>query len=158
MTGEHDVAAGMPSAFGGSFDLQDFYGGFRFEDITPQNMQSWPYYKHVSAHWPEFVQGSSQTIRPATKPIVLEPGERFDLNGVFRDGKTYLQSLLDTQVKGFIVLRNSEILAEFYDNGFNVDDSNLLQSASKTIVHGWYQVSRFACSAQNHSGLSRESR
>jgi CubicO group peptidase (beta-lactamase class C family) len=128
------MAGDMPSAFGGSFDLQDFYRGFGLDGITPENMQSWPYYKFVSARWPEYVLTSSQPIRPASSPARLEEGERFDLNGEFRIGKTYLQSLVDTQVKGFVVLRDNKVLAEFYDNGFNVGDANLLQSASKTFA------------------------
>ncbi|MCH7788571.1 MAG: beta-lactamase family protein [Acidobacteria bacterium] len=123
-----------PSALGGSFDLQDFYRGFRLDEITPTNMQSWPFYKYVSARWPRYVTTSSQPIRAASTPAGVEEGERFDLNAEFRDGKTYLQSLIDTQVKGFVVLRNNRILAEFYDNGFNVGDQNLLQSSSKTLA------------------------
>ncbi len=128
------MAGDMPSALGRSFDLQDFYRGFGLDGITPENMQSWPYYKYVSARWPEYVLTSSQPIRPASNPARLEEGERFDLNGEFRIGKTYLQSLVDTQVKGFVVLRDNKVLAEFYDNGFNVGDANLLQSASKTFA------------------------
>lgn len=124
----------LPSSFGGSFDLQDFYRPFRLDEITPENMQLWPYYKRVSAHWPDYVQTSTAPIRAARSPVTVEQGESFDLNGEFRGGKTYLQSLLETQVKGFVVLRRSEILAEFYDNGFNLGDTNLLQSASKTFA------------------------
>ena len=140
MNGEHgmaddrDVQAATPSAFGGSFDLQDFYRGFNFDEITPENMQSWPYYKHVSAHWPEYVQTSSRPIPPSSNPTAPSLGELFDLNGEFRIGKSYLQSLIDTQVKGFVVLRDNKILAEFYNNGFNLGSSNLLQSASKTLA------------------------
>lgn len=140
MNGEHDMAnnrdvqAATPSAFGGSFDLQDFYRGFNIDEITPQNMQSWPYYKHVSAHWPEHVQTSSRPIPPSSTPTALSRGDRFDLNGEFRIGKSYLQSLIDTQVKGLVILRDNKILAEFYNNGFNVGGSNLLQSASKTLA------------------------
>ena len=140
MDSEHEVVedrggkAATPSAFGGSFDLQDFYRGFDLDEITPENMQSWPYYKHVSADWPAYVQTSSRPIPPSSNPTALSPGEIFDLNGEFRIGKTYLQSLIDTQVKGLVVLRENKILAEFYNNGFNVGSSNLLQSASKTLA------------------------
>jgi hypothetical protein len=44
MTDQDRVGAPMPSAFSGTFDLQDFYRGFTLEEITPQNMQRWPYY------------------------------------------------------------------------------------------------------------------
>ena len=47
---------------------------------------------------------------------------------------TFIESFLSTQVKGFVVMKNNKILAEFYDNGFNVGDTNLLQSAAKTFA------------------------
>ena len=134
MTGEAGSSGAMPSAFGGVFDLQDFYRGFDLDEITPENMQSWPYYRYVSAHWPDYVQASTAPIPASSNPAELAAGERFDLNGEFRIGKTYLQSLLDTQVKGFVVMRDNKILAEFYDNGFNLGDRNLLQSAAKTFA------------------------
>jgi hypothetical protein len=123
-----------PSAVGGEFDLQDFYLPFDPDDISPEDMQRWPYYGHVSMHWPDYVQTSTVPIRPAPEPRGLETGERFDLNTEFRTGTSYLQSLIDCQVKGFVVMRSDEILAEFYDNGFNLGDTNLLQSASKTYA------------------------
>lgn len=147
-----------PSAFGGSFDLQDFYRGFCLDEITPENMQRWPYYKYVSAHWPEYVVTSSQPIRAASHPARLEAGARFDLNGEFRRGKTHLQSLVDTQVKGFVVLRDNRVLAEFYDNGFNLGDANLLQSASKTlagvVTHKLIDAGLLAGEATVHSILA----
>lgn len=124
----------MPSALGGTFDLQDFYRGFTHDEITPENMQRWPYYRYVSARWPEFCQTATVPIKPSRRAVSLAVGKRFDLEAEFREGTTYLQSLIDTQVKGFVVLRDGELLAEFYDNGFNLGDANLLQSASKTLA------------------------
>ena len=124
----------MPSALGGTFDLQDFYRGFTRDEITPENMQRWPYYRYVSARWPEFCQTATVPIKPSHRAASLAVGKRFDLEAEFREGTTYLQSLIDTQVKGFVVLRDGELLAEFYDNGFNLGDANLLQSASKTLA------------------------
>jgi len=124
----------MPSALGGTFDLQDFYCGFTHDEITPENMQRWPYYRYVSARWPEFCQTATVPIKPSRRAVSLAVGKRFDLEAEFREGTTYLQSLIDTQVKGFVVLRDGELLAEFYDNGFNLGDANLLQSASKTLA------------------------
>ena len=98
--------AEQPSAFGGDFDLQDFYRPFTLQDITPQNMQKWPYNKHVSANWDKYVTTSTTTIKSANTPKKLEQGDKqLDLNSQFKDGKSYLQSLLDTQVTGFIVLK-----------------------------------------------------
>ena len=56
------------------------------------------------------------------------------MNTEWQDNKTFINSLVDTQVKGFVVMQNNKILAEFYDNGFMPDDTNLLQSASKTFA------------------------
>jgi CubicO group peptidase (beta-lactamase class C family) len=131
----HAANAEGPSAFGGDFDLQDFYRPFTLEEITPQNMQKWPYNKYVSANWDKYVTTSSAKVERAKTPTELQQSDkRFDLNGEFKNGKSFLQSLIDTQVKGFVVLKDGEILAEYYDNGFNVDQTNLLQSASKTFA------------------------
>lgn len=140
MAGIDRASGSSPTAVGGDFDLQDFFAPFVPEDIVPERMQQWPYYRHVSMRWPDWVQTSTVPIRPSRDPARLEHGERFDLNAAFRIGKSYLQSLIDCQVKGFVVMRDGKILAEFYDNGFNLCDANLLQSASKTyagvITHG----------------------
>lgn len=158
MDSEHGVKAATPSALGGAFDLQDFFRGFDLDEINPQNMQSWPYYKHVSAHWPEYVQTSSRPIPPSSNPTALSRGEMLDLNSEFRIGKSYLQSLIDTQVKGFVVLRDNKILAEFYNNGFHLGSSNLLQSASKTmagvVTHQLIDAGVLAADAPVHTILS----
>ena len=129
--------AGPPSAFGSGFDVQDFFRPFTLAEITPDNMQKWPYYKHVSAHWDEYALHGTTKITRATKPAKLTVAyedERLDMNSKWEDGQTFIESLQATQVKGFVVMRDNKILAEFYDNGFNVDDTNLLQSASKTFA------------------------
>jgi CubicO group peptidase (beta-lactamase class C family) len=124
-----------PSAFGSGFDVQDFYLPFTAEDITPQNMQKWPYYKHVSAHWDDYAVQGTEMIAASTKPAILEVAEdRLDLNTEYKDGKSYIDSLVETQVKGFVVMKDNRILTEYYDNGFNLGDTNLLQSASKTFT------------------------
>ena len=56
------------------------------------------------------------------------------MNSEFQDGQTFIESLQATQTKGFVVMKDNKILAEFYDNGFNAGDTNLLQSASKTFA------------------------
>ena len=128
------VSAEAPSAFGSGFDVQDFFKPFALEDITPANQQKWPYYKYVSAHWDQYALHGTDKISASVNPAKLEQGERLDLNTEFRDGQSFIQSLQATQVKGFVVLKEDRILAEFYDNGFNVGDTNLLQSASKTFA------------------------
>ena len=127
--------AEVPSAFGSGFDVQDFYKPFKRDDITPENQQKWPYYKHVSAHWDEFALHGTAKISPSKNPAKLKLAQdRLDLNTEYEDEKSFLDSMVDTQVKGFVVLKDNVILAEFYDNGFNVTDTNLLQSASKTYA------------------------
>jgi CubicO group peptidase (beta-lactamase class C family) len=56
------------------------------------------------------------------------------MNMEWKDGQTFIESLVATQVKGFVVMKDNKILAEFYDNGFMVDDANLLQSAAKSFA------------------------
>ena len=129
--------ADEPSAFGSDFDVQDFYRPFTLEEITPENMQTWPYYRHVSAHWDDYALHGTAKVKRSLKPAKLaaeEEGGRFDLNAEFKDGQTFIESFLSTQVKGFVVLKDSKILAEFYDNGFNIGDTNLLQSAAKSFA------------------------
>ena len=131
------VKAEEPSAFGSGFDVQDFYKPFTRDDISPKNQQSWPYYKHVSAHWDEFAVHGTAKISPSKNPAELKLAQdRLDLNtSTEYDGeKSFLDSMVDTQVKGFVVLKDNMILAEFYDNGFNVIDTNLLQSAAKSYA------------------------
>ena len=129
------VHAESPSAFGSGFDVQDFYRPFTLDKITPVNQQKWPYYKHTSAHWDEYALHGSVKINPSKKPAKLYVAkDRLDLNTEYKEGKSFIDSLVDTQCKGFVVMKNNTILAEFYDNGFNVGDSNLLQSASKSFA------------------------
>ena len=63
------VQADAPSAFGSGFDVQDFYKAFTIEEITPENMQKWPYYKYVSAHWDAYALHGTKKIRRSDKPI-----------------------------------------------------------------------------------------
>ncbi len=131
------VQADAPSAFGSGFDVQDFYKPFTLKKITPENQQKWPYYKHVSAHWDDYALHGTVKINRSTKPAkltVAEGDERLDMNAKWKDGQTFIESLVATQVKGFVVMKDNKILAEFYDNGFMVDDTNLLQSAAKTFA------------------------
>jgi len=128
------VQADTPSAFGSGFDVQDFYKPFTLEEITPENQQKWPYYKLVSAHWDDYALHGTAKVKRSASPTKLEQGERLDMNTEWKDGKTFIESLQASQVKGFAVIKDNKILAEFYDNGFKVDDTNLLQSASKTFA------------------------
>jgi CubicO group peptidase (beta-lactamase class C family) len=126
-----------PSAFGSGFDVQDFYRPFTLDEITAKNQQKWPFYKYVSAHWDEYALHGTAKVARSARPVKLtiaDKDESFDLNAEFKDGQTFIESLQATQVKGFVVLKDNQILAEYYDNGFNVGDTNLLQSAAKTLA------------------------
>jgi CubicO group peptidase (beta-lactamase class C family) len=127
--------ANQPSAFGSGFDVQDFYQPFALEDITPKNQQKWPYYKYVSAHWDDFALHGTEKVSKSKNPARLEVTEdRLDLNTEYKDGMSFIDSFVETQVKGFVVMKDNKILAEYYDNGFNVGDTNLLQSAAKSFT------------------------
>lgn len=129
------VHADEPSAFGSGFDVQDFYRPYALKEITPQNQQKWPYYKYVSSHWDAYAGHGTLKIGRSGKPANLEVAkDRLDLNTEYEDGESFIDSFVDTQVKGFVVMKDSKILAEYYDNGFNVGDTNLLQSSSKTFA------------------------
>ena len=152
------VKAQEPSAFGSGFDVQDFYKPFTRDDITPENQQKWPYYKHVSAHWDEFALHGTAKISPSKNPAKLKLAQdRLDLNTEYQGEKSFLDSMVDTQLKGFVVLKDNVILAEFYDNGFNVTDTNLLQSAAKTyaaiLVHQLVDAGKIKLDAKIESIL-----
>jgi hypothetical protein len=55
--------------------------------------------------------------------MIAEGDERLDMNTEWKDGKTFVESLVSTQVKGFVVMKDNKILSEFYDNGFMVNDT-----------------------------------
>jgi hypothetical protein len=48
------VAFGPAASAEAEVTLNDFYRPFTLSEITPKNMQSWPYYKYVSTHWEEY--------------------------------------------------------------------------------------------------------
>ncbi len=106
-------ALAQPSAFGSGFDLRDFYKPFTLDEITPENQQKWPYYKHVSAHWDDYALHGTAKIKRAVNPAKLEQGERLDLNAEFENGKSFIESLQATQTKGFVVMKDNTILSEF---------------------------------------------
>jgi CubicO group peptidase (beta-lactamase class C family) len=115
--------------------LNDFHKPYTLEEITPKNMQSWPYYKHVSMNWDDYSLFGTAPIFASSNPAQLtDAGELIDLTQEFRDGRSFIESLQATQTKGFLVMKDGVILAEFYDNGFNVDQTQLLQSSSKTYA------------------------
>ena len=115
--------------------LNDFYRPFTLSEITPENMQKWPYYKHTSTHWDEYGLFGTVPIMAAGKPSpIARADEQFDIEQEFRNGGSFAASLTSTQTKGFLVMKDNQILGEFYDSGFSVDQTQLLQSSSKTYA------------------------
>lgn len=131
------VTAEEPSAFGSGFNVQEFYRPFLPKDITPENMQQWPYYRYASMHWDEYSIHGTEKLSRSKNPAKLkiaQGDDRLNLNDEWEDGQSFIDSFPQTQVKAFVVMQDNTILAEFYDNGFTVDQTQLLQSASKTIA------------------------
>jgi CubicO group peptidase (beta-lactamase class C family) len=115
--------------------LNDYYRPFTLSEITPENMQKWPYYKHTSTHWDEYGLFGTVPIMAAEKPASIRSAKKqFDIEQDFRNGRSFVDSLTSTQTKGFLVIKDNMILGEFYDNGFSVDQTQLLQSSSKTFA------------------------
>lgn len=113
----------------------DFHKAYTMEEITPKNMQSWPYYKHVSMNWDDYSLFGTAPVFAASTPADLSVAEdQIDLTAEFRDDRSFIESLQATQTKGFLVMKDGVILAEYYDGGFSVDQTQLLQSSSKTYA------------------------
>ena len=126
---------GMPASAQHEVTLNDFYRPFLLSEITPKNMQKWPYYKHTSTRWDEYGLFGTVPIMASEKPVKLSVADKqFDLSQDFRDGRSFVASLNATQTKGFLVMKDNVILGEFYDNGFSVEQTQLLQSSSKTYA------------------------
>ncbi|MGI9371463.1 MAG: serine hydrolase domain-containing protein [Hyphomicrobiales bacterium] len=116
-------------------DINDFYRGFQLSEITPENMQLWPYYKYTSTHWDRYGIFGTIPFMASTKPTVFKTGDKtFNIGQDFKDGRSFVESLLASQTKGFLILKDGKILAEFYDNYLNIDTLQLLQSSSKSYA------------------------
>ncbi|MFT5729100.1 MAG: CubicO group peptidase (beta-lactamase class C family) [Desulforhopalus sp.] len=115
--------------------LNDFYRPFSLSEITPKNMQAWPYYRYTSMNWDEYGLFGTASIMAAKSPAKLSVADTpFDIQQDFREGQTFVESLTATQTKGFLILKDNVILGEYYDNGFSREQTQLLQSSSKTYA------------------------
>jgi len=115
--------------------LNDFYRPFELSEITPKNMQSWPYYRYTSMNWDEYGLFGTVHIMGARSPIKLTVAKAtLDIEQEIRKDWSFVESLTSTQTKGFIAMKGNVILGEFYDNGFTHDQTQLLQSSSKTYA------------------------
>jgi CubicO group peptidase (beta-lactamase class C family) len=98
-------------------------------------MQAWPYYRYTSMNWDEYGLFGTASIMAAKSPAKLSVADTpFDIQQEFREGQTFVESLTATQTKGFLILKDNVILGEFYDNGFSREQTQLLQSSSKTYA------------------------
>ena len=78
--------------------LNDFYRPFTLSEITPKNMQKWPYYKHTSTHWDEYGLFGTVPIMAAAKPAPIKSASKqFDIEQDFRNGQSFAESLTSTQ-------------------------------------------------------------
>ena len=131
------AALGIGSAFSADtkVTLNDFYRPFALSEITPKNMQTWPYYRYTSMNWDDYGLFGAASIMAAKSPPKLSVADTpFDIQQEFREGQTFVESLTATQTKGFLILKDNVILGEFYDNGFSREQTHLLQSSSKTYA------------------------
>ncbi|MEK6249337.1 MAG: beta-lactamase family protein [Planctomycetales bacterium] len=86
-------------------------------------------------NWDEYGIFGTVHIMASKSPAKLKVSSTpFDIEQEFRDGQTFAESLTATQTKGFLILKDNVILGEFYDNGFSQDQTQLLQSSSKTYA------------------------
>ena len=116
-------------------NINDFYRGFDLSEITPKNMQLWPYYKYTSTRWDKYGIFGTTPVSAASNPASLRAADKtFDIGQDFKDGRSFVASLLATQTKGFLILKDNRILGEFYDNHLNIRTLQLLQSSSKTYA------------------------
>ena len=129
-------AAMNPATHAGTkVTLNDFHRPFELSEITPKNMQSWPYYRYTSMNWDDYGLFGTVSVMAAKNPAKLSVADKaFDIEQDLREGRTFVESLNATQTKGFLILKDDVILAEFYDNGFSHDQTQLLQSSSKTYA------------------------
>ena len=115
-------------------NINDFYRGFKLSEITPENMQLWPYYKYTSTRWDKYGLFGTTPVMASSNPAVMKADKTFDIGQSFKDGRSFVQSLLATQTKGFLILKDDIIRGEYYDNYLNVGTLQLLQSSSKTYA------------------------
>tara|TARA_R110000850_G_scaffold13191_1_gene43045 strand:- start:665 stop:1864 length:1200 start_codon:yes stop_codon:yes gene_type:complete len=115
--------------------INDFYRPFALSEITPKNMQRWPYYRYASMNWDDYGLFGTVSLMAAKSPAELSVADSpFDIQQELREGLTFVESLTATQTKGFLILKDNVILGEFYDNGFSREQTQLLQSSSKTYA------------------------
>jgi len=116
-------------------DINEFYKGVVVSEITPANMQSWQNYKYTSTRWDEYgIFGVSPIMAPPNPATLKMADEMFDIGQEFQEGLTFVDSMVRTQTKGFMILKDNVVHGEFYDNYLEPGGLQLLQSSSKTYA------------------------
>ena len=88
--------------------LNDFYRPFELSEITPKNMQSWPYYRYTSMNWDAYGLFGTVPVMGAKNPAKLKVADTpFDIERELRKSWTFVESLTSTQTKGFLVLKDN---------------------------------------------------
>jgi CubicO group peptidase (beta-lactamase class C family) len=86
-------------------------------------------------NWDDYGLFGTVSILASKNPAKLSVADTpFDIQQELREGRTFVESLTATQTKGFLILKDNVILGEFYDNSFSHDQTQLLQSSSKTYA------------------------
>jgi hypothetical protein len=85
-------------------------------------------------HIKDYLRYGVYEMPASSNPALVTVSHSLDLSTEFKDGQSFRDNLIETNTKGFVVMKNNEILAEHYDNGFKKGMVNNLQSASKTYV------------------------
>ncbi|MGF1692692.1 serine hydrolase domain-containing protein [Photobacterium kagoshimensis] len=106
-----------------------FYEGYSISEIPMDAFQQWPYYTYASMHIKDFVRYGVFELPASTTPAPI----KYDIQDNIIT-PALRADLISNNVKGFMVMKDSAVLAEHYDNGFKRGMLNNLQSASKTYV------------------------
>lgn len=119
----------------GALPIAEFYKGYDIKSIPQDKVQSWPYMTYTSMNLADYMVFGVSQVSAASSPAVLTRAtNQFDLGSEFKDGQSYIENLVSTQTKGFIVMQGNKIIADFYDNGYAQGKINNLQSAAKSYV------------------------
>ena len=90
---------GLVASAEATLTLNDFYRPFELSEITPKNMQSWPYYRYTSMNWDEYGLFGTVPVMRASNPANLSIADpQFDIEQEIRDDWTFVESLTSTRI------------------------------------------------------------
>ena len=71
--------------------INDFYRPFELSDITPENMQKWPYYRYTSMNWDEYGLFGTVHVMASKNPADLSVADRlFDIQQELPEGRSFV--------------------------------------------------------------------